>query len=122
MKFPRVGIFWHMKGRLLLDSTPLASAECYGNWKNYAQGHIERWSQLQAAGYVSLDVEYEVHPRGRVIFNTNTEKFLLLADPCILKRDELVKEIITSFELPAHKTELNTDPHYRCFRCLGSTS
>lgn len=118
MKSPKVGIFWLVKGRLIFDSTPLDEAELYGDCKNHPRGHIDRWGQMQRAGLVSPDIEYEVYPRGRVIFNVKTDKFLLLADRCILKKRNLVKKIISELQLPAARTVCDTDPHYRCHKCL----
>jgi hypothetical protein len=74
---------------------------------------------MQIGGLVPPDVEYGEFPRGRVIFNTKTEKFILLADRCILQKRDLVKRIMAAMELPVKKTEIDTDPHHRCYRCLG---
>jgi len=74
---------------------------------------------MQMAGLVPRDVEYEEFPRGRIVYNIKTEMFLLLADRCILKKGSLVKKIIKQLDLPVAKTKGATDPHYRCFRCLG---
>ena len=117
-KTPRVGIFWLVESRLLFDSTPLHEAEVYGECKNHQLGHVDRWRQLQITGKVSCDVEYEELPRGRVVYNTRTDQFLLLADGCILKRSNLIKKIMDELQLPPHKTKRRTDPHYRCFSCL----
>lgn len=117
MKSPQVGIFWYTKHKLLLDSIPLANADSCGGYKNYPQGHIDRWKLWQEMGTVSNDVEYEVWPRGRVIFDIKADKFMLLADTCILRRPKIIKEIITALELP-NNTKLITDLHYRCYKCL----
>ena len=118
MKSPKVAIFWLVKGALIFDATLIDDAERYGDCKNHPRGHIDRWKQMQMAGLVPRDVEYEQFPRGRIVFNMKTETFLLLADRCILKKCSLVKKIIRQFGLPAGKTKCATDPHYRCYRCL----
>jgi hypothetical protein len=119
VKSPKVGIFWLVKGRLVFDTTSLADAESYGYCKGHAQGHIDSWKQLQNAGMVSNGAEYEEFPRGRVVYNVKREKFTLLADRCILKKASLLKKIMNELELPVGKTECDTDPHYRCYKCLG---
>jgi hypothetical protein len=119
MKNSKVGIFWLTDGGLLLDTVPLDRAENYGDCKNYPLGHFARWEQLQRLGLAPMDVPYELFPRGRSVFNMRSERFLLLADPCILKRTALVKKIITGMELPLKKTDVGTDSHYRCYKCLG---
>ena len=62
--------------------------------------------------------EYEEYPRGRVAYDTKTGKFTLLADKCILGKKSIVRKIVSVMKLPVG-TETDTDPHYRCFRCLG---
>ena len=122
MKSPKVGIFWLVKGKLLFDSTPVDDAEPYGDCKNHPRGHIDRWRQMQMTEVVPSDVEYEEPPRGRCVFNVKVDKFTILADRCILKKPNLVKKIISELQLPADKTKTDTDPHYRCYKCLGFKS
>jgi hypothetical protein len=62
--------------------------------------------------------EYEEHPRGRVNFNTRTEQFNFPADRCILRKTKVAKKLLLLMHLP-DETELLTDEHYRCFRCLA---
>jgi hypothetical protein len=122
MKGPRVGIFWVVGRRLLIDSTPVSEAELYGDCKNHPRGHIDRWRQMQTTGVVPLDIEYEEPPRGRVSYNVKKRQFLLLADRCILKKRNLVKKIMRELQLPTETTKFDTDPHYRCYKCLGFKS
>jgi hypothetical protein len=119
MKSPKVGIFWLVKGKLIFDSTPVRDAEPYGDCKNHPLGHIDHWKQLQNAGMVPRDVEYEENPRGRVVYNVKTKTFLLLADNCVLQKASLIKKIMKELQLPADKTKCDTDSHYRCYKCLG---
>jgi hypothetical protein len=113
-----VGIFWYIKHSLLLDSTSLKNADTSCGYKNYPQGHFERWKVLQQQGVVSIDQEYEMHPRGRTVLDIKANRFRLFADSCILKRRPVIKRIIATLGLPAD-TELRADLHYRCYRCLG---
>lgn len=119
MKGPKVGIFWVVGRRLLFDSTPVDDAELYGDCKNHPRGHIDRWRQMQMIGVVPFDVEYEEPPRGRVSYNVKKGQFLLLADRCILAKRILVKKIMQELRLPPETTACDTDPHYRCYKCLG---
>jgi hypothetical protein len=119
VKSPKVGIFWLVQGKLLFDSTLVDDAEPYGDCKNHPQGHVDRWKQLQMAGMVPRDVEYEENPRGRIVYNVKTHKFMLHADRCILKKRNVVKKIMEEMQLPPKTTECGTDEHYRCYRCLG---
>ena len=118
VKSPTVGIFWLVKGRLLFDSTPVHEAEDYAHFKTHPVSHIAHWSKLQDAGIVSRDMEYEECPRGRAMYDQSNGQFTVLADKCILKNGTLVKQIMTTLELPNRKTKWGSDEHYKCFNCL----
>jgi hypothetical protein len=62
-------------------------------------------------------MEYEEPPRGRVMYNTKTRQFTLIADRFILKRKDLVAEIKKELGLPRN-TKVGGDGHYRCSDCL----
>jgi len=42
---PRLGIFWLVDGKLLIDSAPLTECEQYGDHLNYPGSHIDVWEQ-----------------------------------------------------------------------------
>ena len=116
-KEPRVGIFWAVDGKPLIESAPLPEAEPYGDHLTHPRGHAGVWGQYQRGGIVSREMEYEEPPRGRVMYNTKTRRFTLLADRCILRDKDLVRKIKSQMNLPRN-TETDTDSHYRCFVCL----
>jgi hypothetical protein len=114
---PRLGIFWLVDGKLLIDDVPLSECEQYGDHLNHPGSHIRVWEHWQKVGKVPAETEYEEYARGRVICDMKTKRFTLLADKCILKRKDLIAEIKKGLCLPK-QTSLGTDPHYRCFHCL----
>lgn len=114
---PRLGIFWLVNGKLLIDSAALPECEKYGDHLNFGSSHIRVWESWQQVGKAPAETEYEEHPRGRVMCDANTKQFTLLADRCILKRKELIAAIKNELHLPK-QISLGTDPHYRCFYCL----
>jgi hypothetical protein len=116
---PRVGIFWFIDGKLILDSTPLSMAEPYGTALTHPTSHIDYWERLQRKGVVPVDCEYEEPARGRVVYDGREQKYSLMADRCILGRRDVVAEIMEAMHLP-EDTALSTDDHYRCYRCLAS--
>jgi hypothetical protein len=116
---PRVGIFWLLAdGSLLVDSGPLSAGEEYGDCRTHGRSHIDVWTELQSSGRVAADVEYEEYPRGRVVYDNRMGRFVIMADSCILRRRDLVREISASMNLTGRKTDTSSDSHYRCFRCL----
>ena len=116
---PRVGIFWLLDdGALLLDTTPLADAEPYSDCLTHPRSHILQWEIFLQQGCVAPDIEYEEPPRGRVVYRAPTERFVIYADTCILRRKYLVRKIMTTMHLPKNKTDTSPDQHYRCSQCL----
>jgi hypothetical protein len=80
---------------------------------------IDYWTKQQSKGALPRDIEYEEAPRGRVTYNTVKREFYLMADRCILKEKAIVTRIRNEMHLPAN-TIVDTDPHYRCSKCLRS--
>lgn len=119
---PLVGIFWYFRRRLLTDCTPVSQAEPYSACLTHSRGHIDVWTEMQVHGQVPQDVEYEEPPRGRVLFDKRRDRFVLLADPCILRRRGLVQQIVASLHLPVERTEMDRDAHYRCAECLARST
>jgi hypothetical protein len=115
---PRVGIFWLVGKRLVIDTIPLSEAGKYGDFKIYEGDHVTLWEEMERRGEVPRDSAYEEHPRGRVNFNTKTQRFTLYADACILRKKDVVAKLMSLMHLP-DDTALSTDEHYRCFRCLA---
>jgi hypothetical protein len=115
---PRVGIVWMVNGKLTIDSTPISRAEAYGDFNIHSGDHQSVSENLQLNGRVPLEMEYDEAPPGRVMFVVKTKRFTLLADKCILRNENIVKEIMSRMNLPSQKTNIDTDSHYRCHACL----
>jgi hypothetical protein len=116
---PKVGIFWAVSGKLITIGIPAVEGVRYGDYLIYEPSHHDTWTELQASGVVPHDCEYEEYPRGRVMLHRHDETFLLLADKCILNDKHLLGQVMEEMYLPRNLTVMNTDSHYRCFRCLG---
>src|SRR5439155_27328875 len=76
---PRLGIFWLVNGKLLIDSAPLSKCEQYGDHLNYTGSHIDVWERWRRTAKVPPDIEYEEFQRGRVAYHAKPEHFILLA-------------------------------------------
>ena len=113
----RLGVFWLVDGKLLIESAPLSECEQYGDHLNNQGSHIRLWERWQEFGKVPAETEYEEYARGRAMYSPSTNTFTLLADRCILKRKDLIATIKDELHLPK-TTTLGTDPHYRCYACL----
>jgi len=115
---PSVGIFWFFDGKIIIDSTPLSTAEPYGTALTHPTSHIDYWTWLQQTGVVPTEVEYEEPPRGRVVYDGRERCYHLLADKCILSRRDVIGQIMAAMNLSPDKTAEGRDEHYRCYKCL----
>ena len=124
-----VGPFWIVEegGRpaIVALTVPLEQADPYGDMLTVDTGHLQHWSQLgrrgaaalRAAGLPTAPVwsEYEEWPRGRVLYECTTRRFVIRADrqlhyPAFLR---LIAECFC-IDLPA--TTVLSDDHYRSVR------
>jgi hypothetical protein len=100
-----------------MESAPISAAEPYGGQLTHPRSHSELWQQYQRAGSVPADMKYDQPPRGRVMFDTRSQRFTLLADRCILQNKNILRRIMLELKLPEN-TETDTDNRYRCCDCL----
>lgn len=122
-----VGIFWGIpepdgSWTILVDVTSLAEAEPYGDFLTHPRGHYEVWTQWQktraapvASRFISqtiADHEYEFFPRGRIVYNIETDEFILYADRR-LQQKQTIPNIADKFELAQRTFVVRSDAHYR---------
>lgn len=122
-----VGIVWDVRDgngprQLVIDGVSLVEAEPYGDFLTHPCGHYEVWEgwrQLGPAGLVRRGLpaviawhEYEHFPRGRVVFNTRSGRFILCADLKLQGRATLL-EVLGVFGLDPLLCDVHSDPHYR---------
>jgi hypothetical protein len=125
-----VGIFWAIQRppnipQLLTLECNLEKAELYGDMLTCSLGHYDVWSEWQVNGppdptlrSVIASNEYEEWPRGRIVYDTKSSRFILYADRQILCRPELLDALRAEFQLPKRRTETKPDGHYRSTRKL----
>jgi len=105
----QVCLFFYVKGQFLIHGCSLESAESYGDFLIYPEGHFDVWEKHYARKY---RVDYDYFPRGRVAYNKQSKTFQILYDRCIEKEvQSFAKE-----NYPESAT-LGCDEHYQCHRC-----
>ncbi len=124
-----VGPFWVVEERgraaLIAHAVALQEAAPYGDMLTVDMGHLEHWSRLSRRGARALREvgiptapvwsEYEEWPRGRVLYDRTTLRFVIRADRQ-LHRPEFVHLIADHFGLAAANTTILPDDHYRSVR------
>jgi hypothetical protein len=119
---PAVGIFWGVGNDLVIDRSTLNEAEPYGDCITHAAGHYERWlewqtlgaARLKEAAYPSLIMasEYDDWPRGRIVYETPAQRFVLYADKR-LQTPTILEAIKAVFGLNDATVVVMSDQHYR---------
>jgi hypothetical protein len=119
---PAVGIFWRVDGVLVIDRSALDNAERYGDCITHAAGHYERWEEWRAlsgaqrasAGYPDriASTEYDEWPRGRIVFEIPTRRFVLYADRR-LQQPAIIEALKAAFGLSKAEVIVKSDSHYR---------
>ena len=122
-----VGIFWGIpepggSWTILVDAISLAEAELYGDFLTHPRGHYEVWTRWQKTRNAPVasrfilqsiaDHEYEFFPRGRIVYNVTTGRFILYADRR-LQQEAMIARIANEFGLTAGKYTVRSDEHYR---------
>ena len=108
---PQVGIFWILPEGLLAFGVPYTAGEKYGNFINTPEGHYETWEQLRKT-LVKLPEDYTSYPRGRIVYRTNDQKFLVYLNWKHIKNARIKNRIIKEFCLPVDQVEFKHDRHY----------
>lgn len=118
-----VGIFWFVVAggvaHLLTRGCALADAEPYGDCLTFPDGHFETWTAWQRRALVLpipevrrivATTEYEAWPRGRIVYETPAQRFVIYADTQLLSGPRLAR-IRAAFGLPEGTIALG-DAHY----------
>jgi hypothetical protein len=114
---PSVGIYFVVKGQLLLDSVELEHAEPYGEALQYG-GHNDYHEAIRPespAEKLFRHMPYDYFPRGRVVYFPIRNTFRVYYDKCLSKVD--IQKVFKAFALDTVSTELEGDEHYKCAKC-----
>lgn len=115
---PEVGVFFVIGDELFIESTPLSSAESYGDDSLIHPGdHASFWKQVIKVKESLSGTSYDYFPRGRVLFNVKEAQYWVYVDRCTHTDPVMIGEIVCEFGLPEEKTEVRLDSYYRCHAC-----
>ena len=114
---PLVGIYFVVRGEILIDAVELEKAEPYGDALQFG-GHNDYHESLRPSSQLERLFKarpYDYFPRGRVVYFDTTKKFRLYFDRCLSK--ESIREVIRQFGIEREDLELCPDEHYQCAGC-----
>src|SRR5271169_521768 len=93
-----VGIFWAIQEQgsaatIVDHRCSLKEAEPYGTMLTCPHGHYDVWEQWRKAGGQAAIAasEYEEWPRGRIVYDSEKQRFVLYAEEQILRRPVLLR-------------------------------
>jgi hypothetical protein len=109
---PEVGIFWLIDNKLVADSIPWRQADIYGGFYSGKNDHVTFWATLQRLMPQWKGNEYTDFPRGRVLFDSKEEVFLVYSSREIVNSQDLKKMILAEFNLPMADTKFAAGFHY----------
>jgi len=107
-----VGIFWLIDDKLVADSIPWRQADIHGGFHNGKNDHAALWTTLQRLRPQWKGVEYTAYPRGRVLFHSTEEVFLVYSSQAIVNSPGVKAMILAEFKLPSAATKFAADYHY----------
>tara|TARA_B100000315_G_C14590513_1_gene595498 strand:+ start:1503 stop:1919 length:417 start_codon:yes stop_codon:yes gene_type:complete len=109
---PEVAIFWYYEDEVLGMGIPWKEGEDFGDFVNTRDDHASKWIQITKFKKELQGKEYFDIPRGRVVYNKLTKKFIVYATSSLLKDDSFKRKVRKEFRLPSANTEWKTDTHY----------
>lgn len=113
---PRIGLFWGLPQRggfrFVGVSRPMSRVEAVGGFRTHPAGHAQVWPRIVRRRPELAGTPYDAVPRGRVNWTAEGDRFLLLLDPR-LRTPAFVAEVTRRWRLPAPRTDVRLDAHYR---------
>lgn len=115
-----IGIFWYYQNEIICKKLLLSEStkDSLGINDSPFQ-HIQEWEvkHIFLPKYPELiESEYQEFPRGRVVYLSKKNLFVIYADKRCLNK-KIKQQLIDSFNLLSSNTIFKTDPHYKTFRC-----
>jgi hypothetical protein len=124
-----VGPFWVVQEQgapaIIAVGVPLAQAVSYGDMLTVETWHYEHWTVLSRSSAAALKAarvptaplwsEYEEWPRGRVLYDCESSRFVVRADRQ-LHRPAFIRLIVDAFAIADAPLTVLADDHYRSVR------
>jgi|GEM_PF-2427165 len=123
-KVPMVGMFYLLGSTMHYVILPVDQGDRQDEYVSTNTTHVEWWHhhifKILKLQNPMFDMEDHEHvPRGRVIYNSETDIYELILDKCIKKNKRLMTEIYETMSLPRKKTKVVLNFHYQCHKCRG---
>ena len=106
-----IGPFFYIDGRCIAHSIPDWQGEKRAGKLDNPYSHEALYDDhFDSGDYIDV-------PRGRVVWDTETDRAILYLDRCIEKTDGAIEKTAMLFDLTDYVVE--HDEHYVCPNCMG---
>ena len=109
---PKIGIFWIYKSKIYFKSIELEKVKPIDGFIDSDFAHYEVWNEIASQNRDFYLYEYEEIPRGRVVYDTINNRFIVYANEEIVNSDEEKGLIISAFGLENKMISFRYDEHY----------
>lgn len=115
-----VGLFFYIDSNelncknFLVHAISESEAEHYGDKLTDFFGHAELFEQK----FPNSQIEYFDFPRGRIVFDTVKNEYIIYTDKCLQTKTKIDK-IKQLFKLENENCRVESDEHYVCKKCAG---
>lgn len=109
---PKIGIFWHYRGALLVYSRAVSEVAESAGFIDVDMSHYAYWRTFQIADPELEILEYEEVPRGRVLYDAGKKLYKVYSSTRLIENQTIRELVLKTFCLPASGTVFESDLHY----------
>lgn len=113
----KVGIFFFIDGKVIMDAAPVESGRAVGDEIHYGNDY-KFWKTLQPKTSTEHSLKewpYYAFPRGKVVYIPGEQVFRVYADSCLKRRQ--IASVIKHFGGKGTAIDIANDERYQCFKC-----
>lgn len=109
---PEIGIFWFIEGELVPIMIPYTEVKAVAGFRDDPNDHVRFFRTLQRLVPDLQHDEYTDHPRGRVLYDEERDRFVCYGSRQFVASPTERQLIMEAFRLPPERTEFIADLHY----------
>ena len=116
IKTKNIGIFWIFENQIFMQTQKLKEIKSINGFKDSDLSHYRVWDKVKNQNSKFYLYEYEEIPRGRIVYNTMKNQFIIYCNSNIL-RDKISKKLILeNFGLIDENYIFKEDEHYKIIK------
>jgi len=108
-----IGVFWIFKNKVFFETQKLEDIESINGFKDSDLSHYQVWDKIKNKHSKFYLYEYEEIPRGRVVYDTEKNQFIIYCNENTLQEEISKKIILEKFQLLNENAIFQEDEHYK---------